>query len=111
MSNEQNQVTNEKALLIAGTLGSIFLGFLMPLLIWLVKKDDLSFYGKEMMRGMLNFELTIFIASVVLALIPFIGKLLLAFIPLINAVIPILAFIAVMSHKEYKFPFSYEFIK
>lgn len=74
---------------------SIFTGFLGPLILWLIKKDQSPFidhHGREA----LNFQITVFLASIVLfgitfALIfIFIGFILL---PLL-VVLPVLALVA-----------------
>ena len=97
------------------TLG---LGFLGPLVLWLMKKDSSPFidhHGKEA----LNFQLTVMLALLCLGAVTFIlmffviGVLLipvLVILGIIALVIEILACIAAHRGEWYRYPFSIRFI-
>ncbi|MBR7158766.1 MAG: DUF4870 domain-containing protein [Alphaproteobacteria bacterium] len=123
MTNEVNEATEatetteikevnpeEKNLLTACTLGSI-IGFIVPLVIWILKKDTVSVYARKFMTSMLNFELTILIFWFVAGLIPLLGGLLMSVLFIFNLIICIIAFNAASNHKEYKFPIIFNLLK
>jgi uncharacterized Tic20 family protein len=91
--------------------GGIIGGFLLPLIIWLVKKDQSKFIddqGKEA----LNFQITMFIAIMisVVSIIAFIGLLLLPAVLIVNMVFSILAGIAANKGTVYRYPFTLRLI-
>ena len=45
MTEEQNKNGEEKVTLIITILGAIFFGFLLPLIVWFVKRDSFSSYA------------------------------------------------------------------
>ncbi len=83
-----------------------------PLVIWLLKKDELPFvdrHGKES----LNFQISIIlytVIAVILCLI-LIGFLILAAIPIFNLVMVIIAAVKANNGEEYAYPLSIQFIK
>lgn len=110
---QQNKNKDEKVLLLVTILGSIFLGFLLPLIIWLVQKDTFSAYANDIVKGTLNFQLTILIASLICSLLSFvgIGCILVPIVYVVNIVILVLASVAVSSGSEYKYPLTIHFVK
>ena len=75
---------NERTFGMLAHLLGIFTGFLGPLIIWLVKKDEMPFVddqGKEAV----NFQITIILASIALFII----------LGVFSAVIPILAILVI----------------
>lgn len=115
MSNEEmNQQPqnsgNDKNLVLIGVLGGI-VGFILPLFIYATKKNELSEYGKQMVTGMLNFQinvLVIMIISYVLAVIPVLGWLIAALVPpvvgLYALYVVIMATMAINDRKDYNYP-------
>lgn len=97
----------EKQLALFAHLGGILAGFVVPLIIWLIKKDTSRFVddqGKEA----LNFQLTVLIACLVASAITVatcgIGFPLL-FVPIILAVVySIIAGIAASRGEWYRYP-------
>lgn len=79
-----------------------------PLVIWLLKKDELPFvdhHGKES----LNFQISIFIYSIIAVIL--IGFPLLAAILIFDLVVVITAAVKANSGEEYAYPLSIRFIK
>lgn len=91
---------------------AILTGWLAPLIIWLIKKDQSPFIndqGKEL----LNFQITVFIALLISGLLTFvlIGCFLIPAIIICNLVFSILGAIAVNKGQAYRFPFNIRLIK
>ena len=91
---------------------AIFTGFLAPLIIWLIKKDEEAFvndHGKEA----LNFQITVAIAMVVswLLMVAVIGCFLMPAVWIVDIVFCILATIKANSGQAYRYPVSIRFIK
>ena len=99
MIEEQNKNGEEKVLLIITILVSIIFGFLLPLIVWFVKRDSFSSYADNIAKGTLNFQLTIFIAEILCGLLSF------------NIVVLVMAAVAVNSWTEFKYPMTIPFIR
>lgn len=89
---------------LAHVLG-IVLGFLGPLIIWLIKKDDspfVDYHGKEA----LNFQITVLIASIVSGVLTFvvIGCITLPAVLIANIVLCIMAAMAASRGEMYRYP-------
>ena len=97
--------------LLAHILG-IVIGFIGPLIIYLVKKDESDFVRDQAAEAP-NFQITILIAmvvSVVLMLVV-IGILLLPVVVVVNIVFCIMATIAASNGQRYRYPVCIRFIK
>ncbi len=95
---------------VTGGLGLI----LGPLIIWLLKKQEfpsVDVHGKEA----LNFNITVFIASIALTIIGFItfgiGFFLFPLLGLAWLVLTIIATMKANNGEDYKYPFSLKLIK
>jgi uncharacterized Tic20 family protein len=91
---------------------AIFTGFLGPLIIWMIKKDDSPFvdrHGKEA----LNFQLTMLIAWVASGLLTLacIGFILLPVVLIVDLVFCILAAVKSSRGEEYRYPISIRFVQ
>jgi uncharacterized Tic20 family protein len=91
---------------------AIFTGFLGPLIIWLIKKEDSSFVddqGKEA----LNFQITVLIAMVVSGLLIFacIGTFLMPIVYVLDLVFCIIAAVKASRGEAYRYPLTFRFIK
>jgi uncharacterized Tic20 family protein len=91
---------------------AIFTGFLGPLIIWLIKKDDAPFvdrHGKEA----LNFQLTVLIAMLASGLLSFvcIGFLLMPVVWIVDLIFCIIAAVKTSRGEEYRYPLTIRFIK
>lgn len=89
-----------------------FASILAPLVIWLVKKDEMPFVddqGKES----LNFQITIFIGfiiSVVLVFV-FVGLLLMVALVIYDLVMVIIAALKANEGLHYRYPYTLRFLK
>ena len=93
-------------------LGALILGFLAPLIVYIMKKDEDPFV-REHAREALNFQIVVLIAVVIslfLALI-LIGFLLLFLIAIVNFVLVIIAGIKAANGEPYRYPFNIQFVK
>ncbi|MEM1354633.1 MAG: DUF4870 domain-containing protein [Planctomycetota bacterium] len=103
-------------LALSGLIGIPFGNILGPLVLWLIKKQDIPFVddqGKES----LNFQITIILAGIVLgaiSLVPFVGCItILALIALVVValVFTIIASVKANSGEYYRYPFALRLIK
>jgi uncharacterized protein len=97
-----------------GTLASAgLLGFLVPLVIWLVQRDESAFVGDQAKEA-LNFQITIFLVFVMLVLLAIVtlGVGLIIAVPaflvlwVLQVVLGILAGIRSYEGVYYRYPFS-----
>jgi uncharacterized Tic20 family protein len=89
-----------------------FTSFVGPLIIWLIKKDQMPFvdhHGKEA----LNFQITLAIAFVVAGIAVFciIGPFLVPIIVLADLILSIIACVAASKGEYYKYPWCLRLIK
>jgi uncharacterized Tic20 family protein len=89
------------------------LGWILgPLIVWLIKKDEMPFVddqGKES----LNFQLTMFIAFIISAILIFvvIGFLLIGVLYIYEIIVLIIASIKANEGMRYRYPYTIKFIK
>lgn len=88
------------------------IGILGPLVIYLLKKDDSAFVAANSKES-LNFQISVFIAYVIGAIlvIVLIGILLLWIIGILNVVLVIVATIRATENKVYRYPFNLRLIR
>lgn len=91
---------------------AIFTGWLGPLLIWLVKKDQSAFVNDQG-REVLNFQITMFIAYVVCLLlgIVMIGFFILPVVLIFALIFTIKGALAASKGRAYRFPFAIRLLK
>lgn len=98
----------------AGVLGAGFLGFIGPLVIYLIKKDS-SAYVEFQAKEALNFQITIFLLSVaawILTLLSCSTLFLVVFAPMVlQIVLGILAALAVRNGKNYRYPINFRLLQ
>ena len=95
-------------------LSGIILGFIVPLIVWLINKDNTAkSYLTVESKEALNFQLTILIGYVICWILAFIliGLFLFWLVWLLNLVFCILAAVAVSSKGSYRYPFALRLIK
>lgn len=89
-----------------------FGGILAPLIIWLIKKDEMPFVNDQGKES-INFQITVFIAAIVCFILMFIGiGFILLFALAIYAIIMII--IAAMKANDgvyYRYPYALRLIK
>lgn len=103
---------DEKTLAILSHILCIVAGFIAPLVIYLIKKDNSAFVTAHAKES-LNFQITVILAYLVSFVLVFvlIGIPLMIIIGLVNLILVIIATIRASEEKLYKYPFSIKFIK
>lgn len=104
--------SDEKTMALLSHVLTIVVGFLAPLIIYLLKKDESTFVS-EHAKESLNFQITVFIAAIVslILCLVLIGFILIWGVLLMNLVLAIIATIKASEGKLYKYPFNIRFIK
>ena len=102
---------NERMLGVLSHALTLIAGFLAPLIIYLLKKDE-SVFVRAHAKESLNFQLTLLIAYIIGFLLIFmiIGIILLPLIGLIQLVLVVIATINAADNKMYRCPFCIRFI-
>lgn len=99
---------------LAGLSGHVipFGGIIGPLIVWLIKKDELPFVNDQG-REAVNFQLTMLIYEVVSAILIFvcIGIFLLFALMLFELIVIIMAAISANDGKAYRYPLTIQFVK
>lgn len=105
--------SNDKLWIVLSHLSPFLgVGFILPLIIWLVKKDSselVAYHAKEA----LNFHITVFIYAVIcwLAMFLLIGFVLLPILALASLVLIIIAAVKSAGGERYRYPFTIRLIK
>jgi len=91
---------------------AIFTGWIGPLVIWLIKKDESPFINQQGKEA-LNFELTLMIGVVagVATICIAVGGIILLAVSVVNIVFGILSTIEVNKGRPYRYPVCIRFIK
>jgi uncharacterized Tic20 family protein len=98
---------DERNLAMLAHLLGIFSGFIGPLVIWLIKKDESAFIADQA-REALNFQITIAIAlfaSIMLKVI-LIGVILVPIVFILNFIFCIVAAVSASKGKAYRYPYT-----
>ncbi len=99
-----------KNLLFITTLLTLIpvMGFIILLVVWFTKKNSLDGEAKEYLKNFTNFELLIFLITLVLG---FVFAPVAALVGTFNLIIIIIAAIHVYNGKNFKFPLNLELLK
>ena len=111
-TSASTSLSDEKTMALLAHLLGIFTGFVGPLVIWLVKKDQSPFVERHA-REALNFQITAALAAIVgviLSLI-IIGIFILMAVGIAVLVFCILATLAASKGNEYRYPLTLRLIK
>lgn len=100
----------ERVFLTVSIIGAI-IGFIIPLVMWGIKKEEFSPYAKKYLTDVLNFELFMLILSVILMFVPIFGYFLHILLFVFNLIVVIRAYPASQEEKPYSFPIKVKFIK
>ena len=103
--------SDDKTMALLIHLLTLVSGFIGPLIIWLIKRDQSAFidhHGKEA----LNFQLTLLLAwfGAMLALLVLVGLLLIPVLLVLQILFPILAAVAANRGELYRYPLTIRFI-
>ncbi|WDQ17859.1 DUF4870 domain-containing protein [Rhodopirellula sp. P2] len=115
MQTEQTNSTNTWAMVLhfSQFAGYVipFAGFLAPIVIWQLKKDDMPELDPHG-RNIANWLITEFIASIVFAILAVIGIGLLGFLILavLSVVFPIIGGIKASQGEVWKYPLTFRFV-
>ncbi len=101
--------SDEKTMALLSHVLTCVAGFLAPLIIYLIKKDESAFVT-EHAKESLNFQITIFLIIIVLA-ITIIGILLIWAVGIVALIFIIMATIKASEGKLYKYPFNLRLVK
>ncbi|MCU0334071.1 MAG: DUF4870 domain-containing protein [Chitinophagaceae bacterium] len=101
--------SDERTLAILCHLLGYFLSFLVPLIIYLVKKDE-SPYVAAHAKEALNFQITLFLVVIGL-FITIIGILLVWVVAIVAMVLAIVATVKAAENKLYRYPLTLRLIK
>ncbi len=122
---EQNESVNQESAPAAGEISkddktmamlchllAIFTGFLGPLILWLIKKDQ-SAYVDQQGKEALNFQITVSIAAFLSSLLMYvcIGFLALPAVLIANLVFCIMGCVAANKGEPYRYPVSLRLVK
>lgn len=109
---------NNRNILVLTTLSCAFLGFIIPLILWFIYKENLNEEQKKYLTTLLNFELTVLLIGLLLSvinIIPILGTIISvigSFVLFItNIVIIIGATIKLTKEETPNFPFVIELLK
>jgi uncharacterized protein len=101
--------SDERTMAILSHILCLVAGFIAPLIIYLIKKDE-SPYVRDHAKESLNFQITLMIVCIVLA-ITIIGILLIWVVGILNLILVIIATIRASENKLYKYPVNFRLIK
>ena len=113
LGSEQQPVytpnSDERTMAILSHVLCLLVGFLAPLIIYLVKKDE-SAYVAAHAKESLNFQITVFILVIILV-VSIIGIFLLWLVGIGTTILIIVATIKASENKLYRYPINFRFIK
>lgn len=111
-TQEYIPTTDEKNLALLSHIGTFFGGFIVPLIVWLVKKED-SPFASEHAKESLNFQISLIIYIMVSAILMLIvvGIFLMIAVGIFSFITIILATIAASNGKMYRYPLNIPFIR
>ena len=102
----------ERLWAVAAHLGPVLVGFIAPLVVWLVFKDRSGFldrHGKEALNMQISYLVYFLVSGI--SLIVLIGFLLLPVVGIAWLVLMILATIRAANLEDYRYPWIFRFIR
>ena len=102
---------DEKTWAMLGHLSGIIFGFLGPLVVWLIQKDQMPFVNDQAKEA-LNFQITVLIAWIAAGVLSFVGIGILLY-PLVwigNLILCIMAGMQANEGKPYRYPVALRLI-
>lgn len=102
---------DERTLALLAHIGGLLTGFVVPLVIWLIKNGD-SDFASDQAKEALNFQITLFIAFLVAFALMFvvIGVFLIPVLGLADLILSIVATIKANEGERYRYPFALRLI-
>jgi uncharacterized protein len=107
-----SSANDEKGIAALTHASGILFGFIVPLVVWLLKKDQSAYLGDNAKEA-LNFQITILIGYCVSWVLMFllIGFLVFPLLMLANLIFCILAAVKTNNGETYRYPFALRLIK
>ena len=104
--------SDEKTMALLSHVLTLVAGFIAPLVIYLIKKEESSFVTAHAKES-LNFQITVLILLIIsgVLMIILIGILLIWALSIANLVLVIVATIKASENKMYRYPFNFRLIK
>ncbi len=108
---EQQPTQDDKTIAVLTHLSGVFFGFLVPLIVWLVSRENKPWLADEAKEA-LNFQITVLIAALISWVLIFavVGILLLAIVGLANLVLCIIAGVKTSQGERYRYPLTLRLI-
>ncbi|MCE5090902.1 DUF4870 domain-containing protein [Staphylococcus devriesei] len=108
----QNVSQNEKSMAMLMWILTFFTGFVGPLIIWIIKKDESSYLNKQG-KNYINYAISygLYGVGALILTAVLIGYLLLFVLSIVCLVYTILAIVTVNKGEDYVVPFTIEIIK
>ncbi len=109
---DHGPTSDEKNLALLAHIGTWFGGFVVPLVVWLVKKDESQFISDHAKES-LNFQISLviyFVLSVVMVFIV-VGFFLLFALGVFSIITTLMATVAASSGKMYRYPLTIRLIQ
>lgn len=103
--------SNDQTMALVSHLGGLLTGFIIPLIIYLIKKDESPFVRHHAAEA-LNFQIMVFIASMVSLVLMFlvIGFVLFPIVYIVNIILCIMASVAGNNGQWYRYPINMRMI-
>jgi uncharacterized Tic20 family protein len=103
---------DDKTMAMLAHLGGILFGFLAPLIVWLIKKDQSPFV-EDQAKEALNFQITLMIGYVIggATTMVCIGFVILPVVWLVGLIFGIIGSMAAYKGEAYRYPFNIRLIK
>ncbi|HEX5024283.1 MAG TPA: DUF4870 domain-containing protein [Agriterribacter sp.] len=101
--------SDEKTMAILSHILTLVVGFVAPLIIFLIKKDESNFVAQHAKES-LNFQITVTLICIIL-FITIVGILLLWIVGILALILVIIATIRASEGKIYRYPFTWRLIK
>lgn len=105
---------NDRNMAILAHAGGIFFGFIPPLMVWLMKKDDKgALFTTTQAKEALNFQITVALALIISSILIFvlIGILLIWVVWLADIIFCVMAAIKASKGENYRYPVCLRLIK
>jgi uncharacterized Tic20 family protein len=103
---------DDKTMAMLAHLGGILFGFLAPLIVWLIKKDQSPFV-EDQSKEALNFQITLLIGYVIggATTMVCVGFIILPIVWIVGLVFGIMGSMAAYKGEAYRYPFNIRLIK
>ena len=111
MQQQPMRPDEEKLWAIGAHLGPLLLGFIAPLVVWLVYKDRSAFldrHGKEALNMQISYMIYFLVAG--FSIILLVGVILLPLVGIAWLVLMVVATIKAANFEDYRYPLIFRFI-